>query len=218
MAIFGKKAKLECQRGTTKVECLVSVYDRTDDDDGKPLRYRVVVQRLQDGVSMEDAEAGRADPMPFITNRKQWQFDAEGNGHIRYSHDDYVSAEMMEAIRAAATNVHESVATVETMPGVFEERKIEHYCVRLDIGFNLAKGEAFFYRIKSGVNKDSLAKDIKYNMRHMPAEGRRLTADIIRGHKDVTDVALRVYQDAMALQGGQAGKEAASDGKENDQK
>ena len=65
----------------------------------------------------------------------------------------------MEAIQSAAKNCYESDVQVEIAPGVFEQRTIKNYCVKLDIGFNLAKGEAFFYRIKSGINAESLAKD-----------------------------------------------------------
>lgn len=207
MANFGKKAKLESQKGTVKVECLVTVYDEILGDDGKPARYRVVVQRLQDGVAMSDAIKGLADPMPYITNKKQWLYDAEGNSRVRYTHYDYISPEMMEAVRNASKNVYESVVTEDDGEGGTHEKTVQNYCVRLDIGFNPARGEAFFYRIKAGVNKDSLAKDIKYNLRHMPAEGRALTAEILKGHRDVTDVAARVYRDAQAL-----GKGGGTDG------
>ena len=199
MANFGKRAKLECQKGTTGVECLVSVYGRTDGADGEPIRYRVIVQRLQDQVRVEDAEAGLADALPFITNRKQWFQDEEGNNKVGYSHYDFISADMMEAIRKAAKNCYVTKEPVETEPGDMRELEVENYCVRLNIGFNLGRGEAFFYRIKSGVNRDSLAKDIKYNLRHMPAEGRALTAAILEGHREVTDVAYRVYMDSLSL-------------------
>ncbi len=199
MANFGKRAKLECQKSTVKVECLVSVYDESLDENGNPVRYRVVVQRLQDGVAIDDALAGLADAMPYITNKKQWFYDSEGNGHVQYTHYDYISPEMMEAIRKAAKNMYVTRVKTEDADGVVREQDVQNYCVRLDIGFNLAKGEAFFYRIKAGVNKDSLAKDIKYNLRHMPAPGRELTAAILDGHRDITDVAARVYKDAMEL-------------------
>ena len=92
MANFGKKAKLDCQKSTVKVECVVSVYDTTyDEETGKPTHYKVIVQRLQDQVSIEDAEKGNADALPFITNKKQWYYDAEGNGHAVYSHYDYTT-------------------------------------------------------------------------------------------------------------------------------
>lgn len=199
MANFGKKAKLDSQKSTVKVECLVSVYETTNDEDGNPLRYKVVVQRLQDTVDMKDAEAGLADALPFITNRKQWTYDDEGNGHAAYSHYDYVTAEMMDAIKKAARNCYESEVTIENIDKTVERRRIENYCVKLDIGFNLAKGEAFFYRIKQNITQESLAKDIKYNLRHMPAAGRELTAAILDGHRDVTDVAYRVYMDSLKL-------------------
>lgn len=199
MANFGKKAKLECQKGTVKVECLVSVYEAVLGEDGKPERYRVVVQRLQDGVDIRDAEAGLADAMPYITNRKQWAHDAEGNSYASYSHDDYVSPAMMDAIRRAALNCYMSEAEIEDADGTKRTVPVEHYCVKLDIGFNLAKGEAFFYRIKAGVGPESLAKDVRYNLRHMPAAGRALTEKILEGHRNVTDVALKAYRDAVAL-------------------
>lgn len=199
MANFGKKAKLECQKGTVKVECLVSVYDRSVDPETGAERYRVVAQRLQDQVAAGQAELGLADALPFITNRKLWCHQPDGSCKVEYSHDDYISGEMMDAIRKASKNCYRTKMTVETVPGVFEELDVENYCVRLDIGFNLAKGEAFFYRIKSGVNKDSLAKDIKYNLRHMPAEGRALTQAILDGHREITDIAQRVMRDAAAV-------------------
>lgn len=199
MANFGKKAKLECQKSTVKVECLVSVYGASVDEDTGAKRYHVIVQRLQDQVDVDSARQGWADALPFITNRKHWCHDAEGNCRVEYSHDDYVSEEMMEAIRKAAKNCYESVIKVETAPGVFEDTTVENYCVKLDIGFNLAKGEAFFYRIKAGVNADSLAKDIKYNLRHMPAEGRALTKAILDGHREITDIAQKVMADAAAM-------------------
>lgn len=205
MANFGKRAKLDCQRSTVGVECLVSVYGMTGDADGNPIRYRVVVQRLQDQVPMEEAEAGNADALPFITNKKQWFYDEEGNNRIGYSHYDFVSPEMMEAIRSAAKNCYITREPVETEPGTVEEIEVENYCVLLNVGFNLGRGEAFFYRIKSGVNKDSLAKDVRYNLRHMPKEGRELTAAILEGHKNVTDVAYKVYTDSLALGGDKPG-------------
>lgn len=199
MANFGKKAKLGCQKGTVKVECLVSVYETVLDDNGEPERYRVVVQRLQDFVDVKDAEAGLADAMPYITNRKQWIHDPDGSSHARYAHDDYVTPAMMDAIRRAAPNCHESEVEVEEADGTKTVVTVQHYCVKLDIGFNPARGEAFFYRIKSGVDADSLAKDIRYNMRHMPAAGRALTDAILDGHRNVTDIAQKAYRDAVEL-------------------
>lgn len=199
MANFGKKAKLECQKGTVKVECLVSVYDRSIDPDTGAERYRVIVQRLQDQVDLESAEMGLADALPFITNRKYWSHNPDGSCRAVYAHDDFVSGDMMDAIRRVAKNCYQTEADIETSPGVFERQTVQNYCVRLDIGFNYAKGEAFFYRIKSGVNKDSLAKDIKYNLRHMPTAGRELTQAILDGHRDVTDVSVRVMKDAAQI-------------------
>lgn len=199
MANFGKKAKLDCQRGTVKVECLVSVYGKSEDPETGAERYHVIVQRLQDQVDTGSAEMGLADALPFITNRKHWCHQPDGSCRIEYSHDDFISGDMMEAIRNAAKNCYRTEMQVETFPGQYETREVENYCVRLDIGFNLAKGEAFFYRIKSGVNKDSLAKDVKYNLRHMPAEGRALTQAILDGHREITDIAQKVLRDAAAI-------------------
>lgn len=199
MANFGKKAKLECQKSTVKVECLVSVYEEILGEDGEPERYRVVVQRLQDLVDIKDAEAGLADTMPYITNRKQWSHDPDGSSHASYSHDDYISPAMMAAIKRAAANCHVSDAQVEDADGTVRTVQVENYCVKLDIGFNLGKKEAFFYRIKAGVDADSLAKDIRYNMRHMPATGRAVTEAVLEGHRNVTDVALKAYRDAQVL-------------------
>ena len=200
MANFGKKAQLDCQKSTVKVECIVSVYDTIYEEDGvTPSRYKVVVQRLQDQVAEEDAKAGLADALPYITNKKQWYYDEEGNAHAMYTHFDYVLPDMMKAITDAAKNCYESIVNVENIDGTIEEKTIKNYCVRLNIGFNLAKREAFFYRIKSGINKDSLAKDIKYNLRHMPTEGRELTAKIIEDHKNITDISYQVFMASQEL-------------------
>lgn len=199
MANFGKKAKLDCQKSTVKVECIVSVYDQNYDVEAGVTRYKVIVQRLQDQITEEEAKQGLADALPFITNKKQWYYDEEGNGHAVYSHYDYVSEEMMDAIKKAAQNCYESEIEIENLDGSVVKKTIENYCVKLDIGFNLAKGEAFFYRIKAGVTPDSLAKDVKYNLRHMPASGRKLTADIIESHKNITDISLKVYKDSLEI-------------------
>ena len=212
MANFGKKAKLDCQKSTVKVECVVSVYDTTyDEATGKPAHYKVVVQRLQDQVTMEQAEQGLADALPFITNKKQWYYDAEGNGHAIYSHYDYITQEMMDAIIKAAKNCYVSKVNIENTDGVVEEKEIKNYCVKLNIGFNLAKGEAFFYRIKSGVTPDSLAKDVKYNIRHMPVAGRELTSKIIEDHRNITDVAYKVYMDSLKIGQNEEGVKNAED-------
>lgn len=199
MANFGKKAKLDFQKSTVKVECIVSVYDSSIDEETGKTRYKVIVQRLQDHVTEEQANQGLADALPFITNKKQWFYDSEGNGHAIYSHYDYITDDMMDAIKTAARNCYETVVNIENVDGTVENKKIKNYCVKLDIGFNLARGEAFFYRIKSGVTAESLAKDVKYNMRHMPVAGRELTAAIIEDHKNITDIAYKVYMDAQKL-------------------
>lgn len=199
MANFGKRAKLECQKSTVKVECIVSIYETLYDDDGNIVRYKIVVQRLQDNVSEEEALQGLADAMPYITNKKQWYFDEDGNGKAIYSHYDYVLPEAMQAIINVAKNCYLTTAKIQNTDGTIEEREIQNYCVKLDIGFNPARGEAFFYRIKSGVNKDSLEKEIRYNLRHMPVAGRKLTKDIIEKHKNITDIAYKVYQDSLNI-------------------
>lgn len=199
MANFGKKAKLPSQKSTIKVECIVSVYDIIYDEDGEISRYKVVVQRLQDQVEEKDARLGFADVMPYITNRKQWYYDEEGNGRAVYSHYDYVLPDAMNAILKAAKNVYHTKVQIENTDGSIEEKDIANYCVKLDIGFNLAKGEAFFYRIKSGITKESLEKDIRYNLRHMPESGRELTAAIIERHKYITDIAQQVHKEAQML-------------------
>lgn len=199
MANFGKKAKLESQKSTVKVECLVSVYGESVDEETGNRRYHVIVQRLQDQVDPAHARMGWADALPFITNRKHWCHEPDGSCRVEYSHDDFVSEDMMAAIESAARNCYESQVQVEIAPGVFEPRTVKNYCVKLDIGFNLAKGEAYFYRIKSGVNAESLAKDVKYNLRHMPASGRELTKQILDGHREITDIAQKVMADAAAL-------------------
>ena len=207
MANFGKKAKLDCQKSTVKVECVVSVYGSSIDDETGKRRYKVIVQRLQDNITIEQAEQGLADALPFITNRKQWYSDEEGNSKATYSHYDYVTEDMMEAIKNAARNCYQTKVNVEDIDGNIEEKIVDNYCVKLDIGFNLAKGEAFFYRIKSGITAESLEKDIKYNMRHMPAEGRELTAAILEGHKNITDIAAKVYADSLKIGKENAGQE-----------
>lgn len=199
MANFGKKAKLECQKSTVKVECVVSVYGSSIDEETGKKRYKVIVQRLQDNVTEDQAEQGLADALPFITNRKQWHSDEEGNSKATYSHYDYVSEDMMDAIVKASRNCFKTRVNVENTDGSVETKTVDNYCVKLDIGFNLAKGEAFFYRIKSGITPESLAKDIKYNLRHMPTAGRELTEAILEGHKHITDIASRVYVDSLKL-------------------
>lgn len=199
MANFGKKAKLDCQKSTVKVECVVSVYDESMDPETGKKRYKVVVQRLQDNITAEQAKQGLADALPFITNKKYWSYDEEGNGHAQYSHYDYITEDMMDAIKSAARNCYETKVNIEDTDGTVTAKNIDNYCVKLDIGFNLAKGEAFFYRIKSGITPESLAKDVKYNMRHMPVAGRELTAAILDGHKNITDIASRVYADSAKM-------------------
>ena len=199
MANFGKKAKLECQKSTVKVECIVSVYDTYYDDEGNVTRYKIVVQRLQDQLTEEQAKQGLADALPYIVNKKHLESDIDGVNKMIYSHYDLILPEAMDAIVNAAKNCYETTIVIDDGFGNKEEKTIKNYCVKLDIGFNLAKGEAFFYRIKSGVNKQSLEKDIKYNLRHMPQAGRELTAKIIKDHENITNIAFQVYQDALAL-------------------
>ena len=199
MANFGKRAKLDCQKSTVKVECVVSVYGSSIDEETGKTRYKVIVQRLQDLVTEEQAAQGFADTLPFITNKKQWYNDEEGNSHATYSHYDYITDDMMDAIEKAARNCYETTVTIENIDGTRETKNIKNYCVKLDIGFNLAKGEAFFYRIKSGITPESLAKDVKYNLRHMPVAGRELTKAILDGHRNITDIANRVYQDSLKI-------------------
>ena len=184
---------------SVKVECVVSVYGESIDQETGKKRFKVVVQRLQDNITTEQAEQGLADALPFITNRKQWQYDEEGNSHALYTHYDYVTEEMMDAIKNAARNCFKTKANIEDTDGQVYSKDIDNYCVKLDIGFNLAKGEAFFYRIKQGVTPESLAKDIKYNMRHMPTSGRELTAKILEDHKNITDIASKVYADSLKV-------------------
>lgn len=102
MANFGRKAHLECQKSTVKVECLVSVYGESVDEETGNRRYHVIVQRLQDQIDPEHAKMGWADALPFITNRKHWRHEPDGSCRVDYSHDDFVSEDMMEAIQSAA--------------------------------------------------------------------------------------------------------------------
>lgn len=218
MANFGKKASLECQKGTTKVECVVSVYGHSIDENTGKKRYKVIVQRLQDNVTEQQAEQGLADALPFITNRKHWCSDEEGNSKATYSHYDYITEDMMEAIRKAARNCFKTTVNVEDLNGDIDVKPVDNYCVKLDIGFNPAKGEAFFYRIKSGVTAESLAKDIKYNLRHMPAEGRELTEAILEGHRHITSIAARVHADSMKLGKAQDGTAGAGSDKSDERR
>ena len=40
---------------------------------------------------------------------------------------------------------------------------------------------------------------MRYNLRHMPVAGRKLTKDIIEKHKNITDIAYKVYQDSLNI-------------------
>ena len=142
MANFGKKAKLDCQKSTVGVECIVSVYDTTYDENGEATHYKVVVQRLQDSVTPEQAQQGLADALPFITNKKQWYYDAEGNGHAIYSHYDYITADMMDAIVAASKNCYVSKVNIENVDG-----EIEIMSIGTGVGSHTGPGTValFFY-------------------------------------------------------------------------
>lgn len=194
MANFGKKAKLDSQKSTVGVECLVSVYETIYEDDMvTPARYKVIVQRLQDGVTEEQANEGLADVLPFITNKRVWSHDDMGNASVMYSHYDFILPEVMDAIKEVAKNCYITKVQVQDEAGVSEEYNVENYCVKLNIGFNLAKGEAFFYRIKSNVDVLN-EKDVKYNNRHTPKEGRELTGDIIERHQHITALAKAAFE------------------------
>ena len=200
MANFGKKARLECQKSTVGVECLVSVYETIYEDDKKtPARYRVIVQRLQDGLTEEQANEGLADVLPYITNKKIWSHDELGNASVSYSHYDFILPEVMDSIAKAAKNCYVTKVKVEDEAGIIEDYEVKNYCVRLNIGFNLAKGEAFFYRIKTNIDEDN-AKDVKYNQRHEPKEGRELTDDIIAKHEHITQLAKAAFERQKALE------------------
>lgn len=194
MANFGKKAKLDSQKSTTGVECLVSVYETIYEADMvTPARYKVIVQRLQDGVTEQQANDGLADVLPFITNKRMWSHDEFGNASVTYSHYDFILPEVMNAIKKAAKNCYITKVQVQDEAGISEEYNVENYCVKLNIGFDLAKGEAFFYRIKSNIDESNL-KDVKYNDRHSPKEGRELTSDIIERHEHITELARLAYE------------------------
>lgn len=200
MANFGKKAKLDSQKATTGVECLVSVYETIYEADMvTPARYKVIVQRLQDGLTEDQANDGLADVLPYITNKRVWSHDEMGNASIMYSHYDFILPEVMDAIKSAAKNCYITKVQVQDEAGISEEYNVENYCVKLNIGFNLAKGEAFFYRIKSNVDESNV-KDVKYNNRHAPKEGRELTGDIMEKHQHITELAKLAYERMKAAE------------------
>ena len=81
MARFGKQAALDAHKSTKEVECLVSVSDDNcsiNTMTGQPSSYYVEAQRLQDQVDPEDAMAGKADSNPYITNKKEYYRDING--------------------------------------------------------------------------------------------------------------------------------------------
>ena len=107
LARFGKKAALESQKSTKEVECIVSVAEdgySVNPATGQPSSYYVEAQRLQDGVSEEDALAGLADSSPFITNKKEYYRSLTGEKREKTSHTEQISVYGMEQIRNAAVN------------------------------------------------------------------------------------------------------------------
>ena len=99
MARFGKQAALDEQKSTKEVECIVSFSDdnkSTNPITGEVTSYYVEAQRLQDNVDPKDAAAGRADSNPYITNKKEWYRNLNGQSCEKTSHTEQISVYGLE--------------------------------------------------------------------------------------------------------------------------
>lgn len=202
MARFGKKAALESQKSTKEVECIVSVAEdgfSVNPSTGDPLSYYVEAQRLQDGVSPEDAMAGLADSSPFITNKKEYYKTWNGEKREKTSHTEQISAYGMEQIRKAAVNEFVTIRKVfDSVTGEEKEKRIHNYIVKLNIGFGGPGKPAFFY-VPKAVNLTE--KDERYSFRNMPKPGRELTQDILDRHNEITRLAKQAAQELYSYSG-----------------
>lgn len=195
MARFGKQAALEEHKSTKEVECLVSVSDDNcsiNAATGLPNSYYVEAQRLQDQVSPEDAMAGKADSNPYITNKKEYYRDINGETREKTSHTEQISVYGMEQIKKAATNEFDTIKKVfDSVTGEEKEKIVHNYIVKLNIGFGGPGQPAFFY-VPKAVNKT--AKDESYSFRNMPKAGRELTQEIIDNHNKITQLSKEAAQ------------------------
>ena len=189
MARFGKKAELEQQKTTKKVECIVSVSDDNCSRNiktGEPNSYYVEAQRLQDEVDPEDAKAGKADSNPYITNKKEYYMTMSGRKE-KTSHAEQISVYGMEKIKQAAVNEFDTVKKVfDAVTGEEKEKVVHNYIVKLNIGFGGPGQSAFFY-VPKAVNVTK--RDEEYSNRNMPKPGRELTAEILDKHNKITQIA-----------------------------
>ena len=211
MARFGKQADLDIHKKTTDVECLVSVSDDNfsiNAETGQISRYYVEAQRLQDQVDPEDAKAGKADSNPYITNKKEYYKDKNGNIREKTSHVEQISAYGMEQIKNAAVNQFDTVKKVfDSVTGEEKEKIVHNYVVRLNIGFDGPSKSAFFY-VPKAVNRTE--RDRSYSMRNMPKPGRELTQTILDRHNEIT----KLSKEAAQMKYGEPSGE--SDGPAND--
>lgn len=195
MARFGKQAALEAHKSTKEVECIVSVSDDNcsiNAATGQPASYYVEAQRLQDQVDPEDARAGRADSNPYITNKKEYYRDKNGQQREKTSHTEQISVYGMEQIRKAASNEFDTVKKVfDAVTGEEREKIVHNYIVKLNIGFGGPGKSAFFY-VPKAVNVTE--QDEKYSFRNMPKRGRELTQEIIDRHNEITRISKEATQ------------------------
>lgn len=195
MARFGKQAALDAHKSTKEVECLVSFSDdnkSTNSITGEVTSYYVEAQRLQDSVDPEDAAAGKADSNPYITNKKEWYRNLNGQNCEKTSHQEQISVYGLEQIKKAAVNEFTTVKKVfDSVTGEEKEKTVHNYIVKLNIGFGGPGKSAFFY-VPKAVN--STDKDKEYSDRNMPKQGRELTQDILDKHNEITRIAKEAAQ------------------------
>lgn len=172
---------------------------------GDPSSYYVEAQRLQDGVSPEDALAGLADSSPFITNKKEYYRTINGEKREKTSHTEQISVYGMEQIRKAALNEFVTIRKVfDSVTGQEKEKRIRNYIVRLNIGFGGPGKPAFFY-VPKAVNLTE--RDEWYSFRNMPKPGRELTQEILDRHNEITRLAKQAAQEMYSYSGSGAVKD-----------
>lgn len=202
MARFGKQAALEAHKSTKEVECIVSVSDdncSVNPNTGEPSSYYVEAQRLQDQVSEEDARAGLADSNPYITSKKEYYRDRNGEQKEKTSHTEQISVYGMEKIREAAVNEFDTIKKVfDSVTGEEKDKVVHNYIVKLNVGFGGPGKSAFFYVPKS-VNLTE--KDERYSFRNMPRQGRELTQEILDRHNEITRLAKEAAQQMYTFNG-----------------
>ncbi|MBO5434699.1 hypothetical protein J6A31_02610 [bacterium] len=195
MARFGKQAELEAHKSTKEVECIVSVSDdncKINPATGLPSSYYVEAQRLQDQVDIDDAKLGKADSNPYITNKKEYYRDKNGQIREKTSHVEQISAYGMEQIKNAAYNEFDTIKKVfDAVTGEEKDKVVHNYIVKLNIGFGGPGKSAFFY-VPKAVN--ATEKDAAYSFRNMPKRGRELTQEIIDRHNEITQISKNAVQ------------------------